>query len=221
MKTIALASMFTLVLLSLSTNWSTSARVSGPSANGTYRFALEDGLTKQIEFDARLDERGTATGQLTFTDDAAVVDQDPDSVPEKTEDPPAQFTITADLDTLTIENNRALMGGVVRNSSHRSYIGRLVLLVVEDNPTGGEVPDKLTWRICQPEATGWTPSDAEDPRDEGASFQWWATDAEREDDRGVQSTSVMPGVRRGCPTYPIASYRFPVIRGEGQIQVQQ
>jgi hypothetical protein len=64
------------------------------------------------------------------------------------------------------------------------------------------------------------PVDAEDERDQGASMQWWATDAEREDDPGVQSTNINPGTTIGCPTFSLAAYRFPTIRGEGQIQVQ-
>ena len=221
MKTIAYAAIFALFLMSLATPWSTSARASGPSASGTYRFVLEDELTKQVEFDARSDERGTTTGQMTFRDEARIVEQDVDGAGERPDDPDSEFYMTADLDSLTIENNRALMGGTVRDSSHRSYIGRWVQLVVEDNGDGSEVPDKLTWCFCQPEPGGWTPADAEDPRDEGAWAHWWATDAELRDDQGVQSANIIPGNRRGCPTFPLSTYEFPDARGEGQIQVLQ
>jgi len=84
-----------------------------------------------------------------------------------------------------------------------------------------EVPDKVTWRLCQPEPGGWTPSDAEDPRDEGAAAHWWATDAELREDPGVASENITPGTRRGCRTFPLSTYRFPNARGEGQIQVQR
>jgi hypothetical protein len=115
----------------------------------------------------------------------------------------------------------ALMGGTVRESSNPSYIGKWVQLVVEDNGDGREVPDRLSWRFCQVEPGGWTPSDAEDPRDEGVWWHWWATDAEREDDRGVQSPNLIPGTRRGCPTFPLSTYDFPDVKGEGQIQILQ
>jgi hypothetical protein len=215
MKTTAYAAIFALFLISLATPWSTRARVGGPTATGSYRVVLEDGFAKQVEFNATGDQQGAAAGQMTFRDEARVVDQDPDSE-ERPEESPSEFYITADLDSLTIENNRALMGGTVRESSHRSYIGKWVQLVVADN---GDDPDQLSWRFCQPEPSGWTPSDAEDPRDEGAWFRWWATDAELTDDRGVQSTNIIPGTRRGCATYPLSSYEFPEARGEGQIQV--
>jgi hypothetical protein len=126
--------------------------------------------------------------------------------------------MTADLDRLTIEGNRALIGGVVRDSSHRSYIGKWVQLVVEDNAEG---KDKLSWCFCQPEPGGWTPVDAEDPRDEGAYAHWWATDAEVRDDQGIASANIIPGSRRNCPTFPLSTYEFPDVRGEGQIQVLQ
>jgi hypothetical protein len=213
MKTIAFASVLAMVLVSVATPWSINARADGPSAFGTYRFVLGDGPTKQIDFEAR-SEGGTASGQFTFTDEAAVVDQDPDGP----EGRPEEFSLTAELDSLTVENNRALMGGTVRSSTHESYVGRWVQLVVEDNGSG-EVPDKLTWRVCKPEPGGWTPVDAEDPRDEGASLSWWATDAELTDDRGVASPNINPGIARGCPVLPLTTYRFPPIRGEGQIQV--
>ncbi|MEK6283309.1 MAG: hypothetical protein AABN95_23385 [Acidobacteriota bacterium] len=221
MKTIACAAILALFVMSIATPSLTSARPGGPSANGNYNFVFEDDLTKQVEFEATGDGQGTATGRMTFRDPAGVVDHDPDGEGGRPEDPPSEFHMTADLDSLTIENNRALMGGTVRESSNQSYVGRWVQLVVEDNGDGKEVPDRLSWRFCQVEPSGWTPSDAEDPRDEGAWWRWWATDAEREDDRGVQSANIIPGNRRGCPTFPLSSYEFPEAKGEGQVQVLQ
>ena len=218
MKTIAYVAISALFLISLATPWSTRATVSLPSASGIYRFVLEDELTKQVEFSATWDERGTTSGQLTYTDEARLSDQDPDG--EARPEEPTQFHMTADLDSLTIEGNRALIGGVVRDSSHPSYVGKWVQLVVEDNGDGSEIPDKLSWRVCQPQPGGWIPQDSEDPRDEGASARWWATDSERKDDRGIQSANIIPGTSRGCPTYPLSAYRFPNIRGEGNIRVQ-
>jgi hypothetical protein len=220
MKTIAYSLLIVLFVVSLATPRFASAHADGPSANGTYRFVMEDGLTKSVEFEARSDERGATTGQMIFRDEARVVDQDPDGDGRPPEEPPAEFYMTADLDSLTVEHNRAVMGGTVRDSSIRSYIGRWVQLVVEDNGDGNEVPDKVAWCFCQPEPGGWTPVDAEDPRDEGAWWHWWATDAELRDDVGVPSINVIPGTRVGCKPFALSAYEFAEVRtGEGQIQV--
>jgi hypothetical protein len=219
MKTIACTAIFALFVISLATPWLTSAHQSGPSANGSYRFVLEDNFSKTVEFDASSDGRGTATGRMTFRDEAGVIEQDPDAGGDPPRPPSSEFYMTADLDSLVIENNRAVMGGTVRDSSNASYIGRWVQLVVEDNGDGREIADKLAWCFCQPEPGGWIPSDSEVQNDDGARWQWWATDAERRDDVGVQSTNVIPGSRRGCPTFSLPAYEFAGVRGEGEIRV--
>jgi hypothetical protein len=198
-----------------------NAQTSQPSASGTYKFVLEDDLSKSVEFNATSDERGTTTGQMTFRDEAGVSEKDPDGSGDEKEESPAPFYMTAILDTLTIERNRAVMGGTVVDSSNRSYIGKWVQLVVEDNGDGKEEPDKVSWCFCQPEEGGWVPADAEVPEDRGAWMQWWATDAEREDDKGVQSTNIIPGNKTSCKVFPLSAYPFADVKsGEGQIQVQ-
>src|SRR6185295_4895903 len=131
---------------------------------------------------------------------------------------PPPLSMEADLDTLTIENNRAVMSGVVRSSSRENYVGRWIQLVVEDN---GERPDKFIYRFCQVEADGWTPRDSEDPRDEGAWWHWWATDSEVRDDAGVASRNIIPDRTRRCEVLPLSSYTFDDVKtGSGEIQVQ-
>ena len=194
------------------------AKTSGPSASGTYRFVLDDDLSKSVEFTATTDG-GVTTGQMTFTDEAGVSEQDPDGVADEKQEPPPPFYMTAVLDSLTIDRNRAVMSGTIADSNIRSYIGKWVQLVVEDNGDGSE--DKLTWCFCQPEEGGWVPADAELEEDRGAFMQWWATDAEREDDKGVQSTNIIPGNKTSCKVFPLSVYEFADVRnGEGQIQVQ-
>ena len=196
------------------------AQISGPSASGTYRFVLEDGFSKSVEFSATSDERGATTGQMTFRDEAPIIEQDVDGVGGHNERS-SEFFMMAVLDTLTIDRNRAVMSGTVADSNIRSYIGKWVQLVVEDNGDGREEPDKLTWCFCQPEEGGWVPADAEVREDQGAYSQWWATDAEREDDKGVQSTNIIPGNKTSCKVFPLSAYPFADVRtGEGQIQVQ-
>jgi hypothetical protein len=218
MKTIAGAAIFALFLISSATPNVTSAQSSGPTANGNYHFVLEDDLNKALEFSATTDERGATTGVMTYSGQALFSEGDADEGEPRVE--PVEFSITATFDNLTIEHNRALMSGTVTDASNRSYIGQWVQLVVEDNGDGLEVPDQMAWRFCRQEPGGWVPVDAEDPRDEGAFWHWWATDAERRDDVGIASASVIPGTARGCQTLPLSAVEFPGLRGEGQIVVR-
>ena len=214
MKTIASV----ILVLSLITLATPIAKASSPSASGNYRFVLDDDLSKSVEFSATSDERGTTTGQMTFRDEAGLVEQDPDGEGGDKGDPKSEFYLTASLDSLQIENNRAVMGGTITASSNESYVGRWVQLVVEDN---GDKDDKLSWCFCKPEASGWVPSDAEVKEDEGAWYKWWATDAELKDDAGVQSENIIPGNKKSCDTFALSAYEFAEVKsGEGVIQVQ-
>ena len=191
------------------------------TANGTYKFVMEDRVTKYLEFDARSDERGTATGYMVFNDEARVLFQDVDGTGDVPREEPVAFFMKAELETMTIEKNRAVINGVVRDSSYRSFIGKWVQLVVEDND-GIEVRDKFVWSFCQPEPGGWIPQDSEVPGDRGAFMSWWATDAERKDDVGIPSQDLIPGSLKSCRVYPHAVYEFaPILKGDGVISIRQ
>ena len=210
------ASLFILCLVFLATTLPAFAQTG--AASGKYKFIMDDELSKYIEFDAQAGERGGATGYMIFTDEAKVVVQDPDGEPSK--DEPSAFFMKADLDAMTIEKNRAVMSGVVRDSSHKSYIGRWVQLVIEDND-GVEVADRFGWSFCEPEVGGWIPSDSEIEDDKGAFMSWWATDAEREDDLGIPSPNLVPGALKACKANTLSSYEFAsILKGEGAIQIK-
>lgn len=191
------------------------------SAIGKYKFIMDDDLAKYLEFDARTDEKGNTTGYMIFNDEAKVIFEDGDGTGEPPKDEPVPFSMKADLESMTIEKNRAIINGVVRDSSLRSYIGRWVQLVIEDND-GVDVPDKFVWSFCQQEPGGWIPSDNEVPGDRGAFMSWWATDAERKDDVGIPSPNLVPGMLKGCKVHPLAGYDFTsFLKGEGAIKISQ
>lgn len=175
---------------------------SAQEVNGTYRFLLEDNAAKTVEIEAKGDARGNATGWLTLTDEAKISDGETVS----------DFYIQADVDELKIEKNRALVSGVVTDSSHKSYIGTWVQLVIEDNPEDSKLPDNLTWSFCRPREAGWIPSDAEVEDDDGVSLRWWATDAERDDDEGIPSVDLLADGGRSCPVQPLSAYAMVDIR---------
>jgi hypothetical protein len=218
LKSLGVPSIAALFLLGLMTPPPATAQA-GSAARGSYRFLLADERLKSVEFDASTDAKGVTTGQMTFTDDAAIADVD-DAEDPRAGDPPAQFYIKATLDGLTVEKNRALMSGTVVDSSHKTYIGKWVQLVVEDNGTNPEVPDRLTWSFCRAQTAGWVPSDAERDRDDGAYLSWWATDAERKDDVGIPSASLLPKEEKSCPVRPLWWYSFVnVWKWDGDIVV--
>lgn len=189
------------------------------TATGTFKFVMEDQLLKGFEFDARSTERGGATGFMHFSDEAKIEFQDVDGTGDVPREEPVPFFMKADFEAMTIEKNRAVINGVVRDSSYRSYIGKFVQLVVED---GIEVPDKFVWSFCTPEPGGWIPEDAEVPGDRGAFLSWWATDAERKDDVGIPSPNLIPGTLKSCKVLPLQAYDFATfLKGEGSITIRQ
>ena len=216
------ATILALFLLSLATPHRTTAQTEGPAASGIYRFILYDRVVKTVDFDARGDKEGSASGPMTFIDQVQLPEQDEEGGGGKGEDPPLEdFYVKAEFNGMTVEKNKAVMNGTVVDSSHRLYIGKWVQLVVEDNGDGRERPDTLSWRFCQPEPGGWIPEDAEVPGDRGAWMSWWATVAERKDDVGIPSTSYIPGQLKRCVNYPLSSYSFvEVLKWDGDIRVE-
>lgn len=188
-------------------------RAEGSSATGSFKFVLEDGVTRFVEFNAKEGAEGQATGDMTFSDPAAIPVEDPDSgETSKTEG----VLVKAKFDCMSVIENRAVMGGEIYDSNVKSEIGQRVLLIIEDN---GLDKDRLTWGIFQQPATGWIPTDAERDDDKGASLRWWATDAERKDDVGFQ----MPQSKIvQCASVPLDAFEFPEIKeAGGDLQVRR
>lgn len=205
-----------LFLLALASQFPAAAQ----TASGNYRFTLADDLLRSLEFDARTDERGTTTGRMIFNDESRIADKDDDGDPDPRPGDGFAIGFAADFDSMTVEKNRAVMSGTVIDSTHRSYLGRWIQLVVEDNGIDPRRPDRLVWTLCRPEQGGWIPSDYEQPGDSGAYMKWWATDAERKDDAGIPSKNLIPGERRGCEVFVLTSYDWAAIKKfEGDITV--
>ena len=196
----------------------------GPSANGSFQFTVGDGSVRYVKFDARIHQDNSVTGEMTFTDPAAVPESDSDTA---TATPTTGISVKAKFDCLVIDGNRAVMSGEIVESNVAAALGRRVLLVVEDNEQGIDAPglDKLTWGVYQPHVMNWTPADSELENDIGATLHWTATDAERCPDvndpqlcRGIPSN---PDPTIGCNSFPLSSYAFvDVDHGAGNIQVK-
>jgi hypothetical protein len=158
------------------------AGAEGDTASGSFKFLLEDGETRYVEFKATGAADGAGSGEMTLSDPAAIPVDDPDNT-EKPNSP--GVLVRAKFDSMETSKNTAIMEGEIFESNVPSAIGQRILLVVEDNGVEG-AKDRLTWCIYQKPAQGWVPTDAERDDDKGASLTWLATDAERKDDVGIQ-----------------------------------
>jgi hypothetical protein len=158
------------------------AGAEGDTASGSFKFVLDDGATRFVEFKASELADGTGEGEMTLSDPAAVPVDNPDDTEKRAE---PGVIVRAKFDCMETSKNVAIMGGEIFDSNVPANIGQRVLLVVEDNGVEG-AKDRLTWGIYQQPAKGWIPTDAELDNDKGASLTWWATDAERKDDVGFQ-----------------------------------
>jgi hypothetical protein len=219
MKCTICASIFLLVLVCLALPVLSFAGNDGPSATGSFEFALEDGQPKFLKFNARTQNNGRTVGEMTFTDPNASPGGDPDT-PNAPNAPATGVSMRASFDCLRIDGNRAVMSGEIVESNILTAIGLRVQLVVEDNGEGVNVPavDKLTWGVYQSSANTWIPNDAERDDDNGAFLTWIARDAERSDDVGVPSNQSKV---IGCQSFPLSSYSFVDIKhGGGNVQVQ-
>ena len=206
MKIIIGAFVLTLFVVCLAVPSLVLADAEGSTATGSFKFVLEDGQTRFVEFQAQEGTENQASGDVTFSDPSAVPVEDPDD-PEgiKTEG----VMVKAKFDCMQVDENRAVIGGEIYDSNVKSQIGQRVLLVIEDN---GLEKDQLTWGVYKQPATGWTPTDAELEDDKGASLTWIATDAERRDDPGIPSNLSKVVT---CKSFPLGSYEFPELKASG------
>jgi hypothetical protein len=217
MKTIIGAFVITLLLVCLALPGLVLAGAEGSAAAGSFKFALEDGATRFVEFKAVEQIDGQASGEMTFSDPAAVWVSNPDDSERPKSD---GILVRAKLDCMETVRNTAVIGGEIFDSNVPNVVGQRVLLVVEDNGLEGS-KDRLMWGIFEPRATGWTPQDAEVDGDKGAELTWIATDAERRDDKGIPAG--IPNLSKfvACRNFPLASFEFPEIKyGGGDLEVK-
>ena len=215
MKRIIGASVTALLLVCLALPGLVSAGAEGSTAAGSFKFALEDGEVRFVEFKAEGQAEGQAVGEMTFSDPTAVPVDNPDDA-EKPGSP--GVLIRAKFDCMDTVKNTAVISGEIFESNVPNVIGLRVMLVVEDNGVEGE-KDRVSWGIFQLPPKGWIPSDAELEDDKGAFLTWWATDAERRDDVGIP---MPPNRLVACKSFPLASIDFPEIKyAGGDLQVQE
>jgi hypothetical protein len=194
-----------------------AAQNSGPASNGDFVFSLE-GATGAIQYNART-QGGSSSGQMTFTGQLEISNEDVDGTGGG-ESAVSNVQLTVTIDCLRISENRAAMSGVVSSATVPGYTGVRALLAVEDGGEGKKEPgDRFTWGVYRPIAVTWMPEDSEVPGDNGATFTWYVTDAERPDDVPVLSNQ--SGGPVDCRSFSFDSYAFEDLpHGAGNIQVK-
>ena len=215
MKSLRILSLLVLLSLAIVAVPLASANNSGPSSNGDFSFTLEDGASRLVQFNAKVNSDGSTKGELTYND--------PTDIPESEESGFALtggFYVKANIDCLVVRGNKAVMSGQVTDASVAGYVGNRILLAVEDNGEGVKAPDrdKLAWGVYRLMNRNWIPQDAEIPGDDGALLNWLATDFERTEDVPVPGR---PSESIGCQSFSLSSYSFEQVKhGSGNIQVK-
>ncbi|HJQ34702.1 MAG TPA: hypothetical protein VJ866_21160 [Pyrinomonadaceae bacterium] len=206
-----------LAVLALSLLTLSATAASAQSASGNWQFTFSDSFLKTSNFDAATQASGAASGTVFLSDEQPIYYQDVDGTGEPT-DKYNGFSLKADVDSLVVVNNRAVMSATIRDATIPSLIGQRLLLTADDGETT-KTPDGLTWGSYKFVERTWTPSDAELKEDPGVGLTWWATDYERKDDRGYQ----MPIKEQpaNTSTFPVATYdNVDVQRASGDIVVK-
>jgi len=190
----------------------------GGSANGTFRVTVENGPSRDITFDAKVATDGSTTGDIVFRDQEPIVVTDKSKPADETSKGLPPFYAKASCDCLVVKGTEAVISGTVTESSREDYIGRRVLLVVEDGDSlTPPVRDKLTFGFYKTRGNQWVATDSERGEEQGPPPTWVATDAERPDDVGILSTK---SDEVTCRSFPIASHSFlNPKQGKGKIQI--
>ena len=187
------------------------------TVGGAFRVDTDKGA-RTIEFNATGLSAGMATGDLALTEPLALPDQDVDGAGEP-EIKETTLSLRVAVDCMKADRNRAVFGGQIRESNVQSYVGRRMLLTVEDNAEAEKPePDRYTFGFYRSTLPTWLPSDAELKYDPGVGMIWIATDAERDDDKGISS---QPREQGDCEGFSLSSYELEELPKEsGDIQVK-
>jgi len=175
--------LFTLPLLM----FASAAQGTNAQANGTFEFSLGD-ATGAIVFDANGSDGGAVDGHMSFTSTFDAGDPEGEGSTEST-----AAAFEADFDCLRVDENQAVMSGVITSSTVPDYVGRQVILAVVDKVDDTQPPkDAFSWGVYQPKYVNLSATDYDfcpdpDPESEfnppcnedtGASLIWTTADAE-------------------------------------------
>jgi hypothetical protein len=217
MKRAAFASLPILFFLSLTLSALAVVDTEGPSANGTFQVSFEKGESRNIHFEAKVAQDGNVTGEIVLEDSASSLASPKATANTEETEPSQPFFAKATCDCLVVQGVEAVLSGTITESSRKSYIGRRVVLAVQDGDSlTPPLRDKLTYGFYRTPANVLGASDLERPDEQGPAT-WVATDSERPDDTGVipqQSQQVT------CTSFPISAFNFiGANQGKGKVKI--
>jgi hypothetical protein len=183
------------------------------SIKGSIRQAA-DGVTKQIAFDVTSTTSGRGSGEVTATGLLAAITGD--SEESAADAPVREFSVTIDVNCFNGGGNRVAVSGAIRSSSEADYVGRVGMLVVQDDGTGN---GKWAFSLFKHVTATIVPTDSERADDTGSSYSWTATDAERGDDAGVPNSRAQ---EIDCRFFPLSAHSLTELKpADGSVHIQQ
>lgn len=104
-----------------------------PMATGHTTVALEDG-SLTVAFSAVGQPDGSAVGRIDMADSSRLPDQDVDGTGDRSlAELPDGLAVQAGVNCLVVDGDTAIVGGEVTHSNVARYVGKQVLLFVEDS----------------------------------------------------------------------------------------
>jgi hypothetical protein len=121
----------------------------GATATGLAHFTFDDGSLRTVSFSATTQRDGTAVGHIDIQDGVPILNQDVDG----TGDPalagsPTGVHLTARVECLVVNGSAAILGGQITRADVVRYVGKYVLLFVEDR---GRAHARINWGFYAPE----------------------------------------------------------------------
>ncbi len=106
----------------------------GGSATGHANLTFGDGILRGVSFSAVTHDDGSVSGQIEFHDPAPMPDQDVDGTGDPAlAESPFGVKLHAEVNCLVVDGDSAIVGGQVTSSDVARYVGKQVLLFVEDS----------------------------------------------------------------------------------------
>jgi len=115
------------------------------SVTGGGTFSVGTNKKGHFDFNAIKHIDGSITGHLSLRDPEEAPNQDVDGTGELGLGELSDGAdLTADVDSLKINGNRAAISGVITRATVPRYVGLRIILTVEDTGEGDAEPDKVT-----------------------------------------------------------------------------